>query len=277
MLTTREQQISDAGFPGLSKLMREARLATWHEDPAMRQLQLFQIQSNLPLLFFGSILLDRRLIGFDRVLMSSRDCWLWVQLLRALQPTLKAKYDIVYFYTSRLTRYWPSKDYRKYVDDLLSVKSLVVDLCGFGSSLKALVPNAQILLLIGYENCVVESMIRGWIDEASNFARHPMVADIKNTGEPIYANPTGADWAAIPEIWVMHEAFLQAVKCVTNHDFSMDLSQDSDIIRTMLHDTLYKYYDCPELQRLSEFRIKEAIMTEGLVASRGPRPDGLIV
>jgi hypothetical protein len=64
-------------------------------------------------------------------LFSSRDCFLWHELYRALFPDATGT---EYFYTSRRVRVDPSPGYRAYARDRLSPDSLLIDICGTGWS-----------------------------------------------------------------------------------------------------------------------------------------------
>ena len=271
--TLAEESVARS-MPGLARLMRETRLTTWSADQTERQFQLLQSQANLPLLFAGSVLLHRRMVGFNRVLMSSRDCWLWHKLFKALYAHVR--YDIVYFYTSRFARYWPSKAYQNYLNALLP--ALTVDLCGFGNSLKYAMKDSPVLLLVGYKDHVVDSLVDGWLDETSNFARHPMVADVAADGSPVFVNPLGADWEGMKSLRVMHEAFLKAVSLVPSHDFTVDMNVSNDTLHGVLTEALTRLGDyAPALDTLAEFRKEEAKATAALITAQGPLPEGITV
>jgi hypothetical protein len=281
--TMLETEMQSRGFPGLARLMRESRLATWHEEKTFRDLQRFQSQVNLPFLFLASILVSRMAGNCKQILMSARDCYLWEYLFRTICHHCEIALDVKYFYTSRLTRYFPSDTYLRYLNELLSVPSLVVDLCGFGTSLKlAIRGRANILLLVGYENCVVPHLISGWMNEATNFAQHPMVADVEmghpkigcHTGEalwqPVTVNPLGVDWEAIPELQVMHKAFFQGVRAVREYDFSKDMEQSTEDVQAALV-SIFGHMDdyVQALGTLTAFRVDEARATAALINARG--------
>jgi hypothetical protein len=266
--TEKERRVEDLGFRDLAHLMRETRLATWHEEPRLRALQLFQAQCNLPFLFLASIELVRRLGNRRRILMSSRDCWLWLQLFEKMVPILHVDCEVRYFYTSRMTRYWPSENYLVYLKDALSVPAVVVDLCGFGYSLSLSLPDAEnkALLLVGYDPCHVPHIIDGWLNEVTNFARHPMIADVDRE----------VDWA-IPELQAMHGTFLYGVSCLGNYDFSRDMSQSTVNVYAALLE-IFSWMDdwLDPLSVLTEFRVAEAKATAELINAKG-NPEGMVV
>lgn len=279
-LTDLETEMQRRGFTGLAALMREARLRSWQADKTMRQLQLFQTQINLPFLFLASILVHRRMAGRKQLLMSSRDCWLWLQLFSALRERhLPGDYETKYFLTSRLTRYSPSESYIRYCKRIMKLPALAVDLCGFGRSLFALLGSDEVdlLLMVGYDPCFVDCLIPGWLNETTNFARHPMVADVDEVGNPIYANPLNVDWEAIPELAVMHEAFLGAVAAVPHHDFSRDLAFPDHDVNVALRSVFGHFDDYVQaLSVLTPFRVAEAQATAELLAARG-LTEGVVV
>lgn len=278
-LSDLEQEMNARGFPGLAGLMREARLVSWSPEKMARHLQLFQAQINLPFLFFASILVHRRMRPFENLLLCARDCWLWHKLFVELKPKMAGDwYEVEYFYTSRLTRYFPSNTYAEYLNFYLMRPSMVVDLCGFGHSLKYLLGGrAYPLLLVGYDPCHVDCIIPGWMNEVTNFARHPMVSDVDQNGKPVYVNPLEADWEAIPELTVMHEAFLRAVVSVKHYDFTHDMERNDSEVRDALV-SIFGHFDdyVMALSLLTQFRVQEAQATSDLLAARG-RVEGVVV
>jgi hypothetical protein len=205
-LTEREKACGDLGWA-----MREARLTTWHADPAIRALQLHQIERNFPFLLKVAHLLDAKMKaeGFTRLLLCSRDCYLLHQLMARL---FAGSYEIEYFYTSRLTRYRPDGRYATYAKDKLAGNTLIVDMNGSGNSLKYLTDmfGGTPLLVCGFGNAV-PFLVAGGIRETSNLAPHAMVWGInlyaEGEWEPVFVNPAGIDWEK-PEILESHKAFM---------------------------------------------------------------------
>jgi hypothetical protein len=210
-LTDRERL---TGVGELQWVMREARLRTWHADPAIRGLQLHQIEYNFPFLLKVAHLLDAKMRegGFTRLLLCSRDCY----LLCGLMHKLFNGYEIQYFYTSRLTRYRPSDSYAEYAKDRLSGKTLVVDMNGSGNSLKYMTDmfGGTPLLVCGFGN-VVPFLVAGGIRETSNPAPMAMVGDVVD-GSPIYLNPAGINWEK-PEILESTWTLRDCVLCLLDH------------------------------------------------------------
>lgn len=267
------------GMRGLAQLMREVRLSTYSPNETTRQLQLVQSQVNLPMLFAASVLLHRMAGQAQRILMSSRDCWLWLQLFEQLKPMLGGAYELVYFYTSRLMRYWPSETYKEYVRRATSVPALIVDLCGFGTSLRhQFGDTVPLLLLIGYKDCKTPCMVEGWLDEVSNFARHPMVGDVDNQGRPVYVNPLDINWTGVPELTTMHSTFMSAVRVAHKHDFTNDFKVTDATLRNVIQWALscFSIYNMA-LGTLRDFRVSEAVATEQLINSKGVLPPGSVV
>jgi hypothetical protein len=95
----------------------------------------------------------------------SRDACLWYQLQTKVRDLHdNARYDVRYFYTSRLTRYFPSASTLKYIHVMLTDEALVVDLCGSGQSLRRILTcsplNPSLSLLVGYTSSGCKSFSR---------------------------------------------------------------------------------------------------------------------
>lgn len=255
-LTDCERELFDAGFRGLALTIREARLVSYHKEH--RELQLLQNQANFPFLFLASLLLHRKVKvqGITRVLMCSRDACLWIGLQKRLRDLCaNADYDVAYFHTSRLTRYFPSDNVLKYAEKLVTNDSLIVDVSGSGQSLarfvKQLSVRPDLWLLVGYVEARIGSFAPvsyaiEWFGttavELANLATHPMVSDIRfdanNQAIPVFVNPAGVGWSDIPQINAMHEAFKLAVSVMDNYDFAQDLNVETPLLLCMLRNLL---------------------------------------
>jgi hypothetical protein len=184
--------------------------------------------------------------------MCARDACLWYQLQGAVRDLhCHASYDIHYFYTSRMTRYFPSEHVLEYTGQLLAERTVIVDLCGTGQSLKRFAghfpSDPQLWQLICYRNAhrnkfaPVPYAIE-WLGttaiELANLAKHPMVCDMdklsNQTFVPVFLNPTGIHWEDIPEINTMHKAFALVMSALANHDFTVDIRVDYEILVEML-------------------------------------------
>jgi hypothetical protein len=265
--TLVEQELYDAGLTGLALSIREARLISY--DPEYRQLQLLQNQANFPFLFLASILLHRKLTveKLNRVLMCSRDAFLWHQLQEKVRNLHSyAAYDIHYFFTSRLTRYFPTPQVLEYTQQMLTDKTLIVDVCGSGRSLRRftdhLSAKPSLSLIVGYGDSKCGFVPRipyaiEWLGttaiELANLAKHPMVCDIAQkldkTFAPIFVNPANVNWAHVPQINAMHEAFNLVISVMPNHDFSTDLRIDRSILMKMLKKCFQRIEDGENLLR----------------------------
>jgi hypothetical protein len=231
-------------FPNLAKTMREARLSTWHADPLQRQRQLAQIEANFPMLYLASLLLQKQLTD-QTVLMSSRDCLAWFVLQSLIAARTGAKYQVKYFFTSRVARAFPSPAYLAAVNELLP-NSVIVDLCGTGWSLSRLLertsyPNTPIWFLLRYNYKPLEQEYQriGRINllnineltqtslhpnlERINLADHPMTVDIHD-GKPEVWNPCNIDWQ-MPEIKVQQEAFGSCLRAAEYYPLHLDATE----------------------------------------------------
>jgi len=238
-LSSVESRLSTLGFPNLAKAVREARLVTYNQQ--YRQLELAQIEVNFPILVLASYLVHTQAINqYDNILMSSRDCFLWAKLQEKICKKLHGEYKVHYFYTSRIARTVSSTSYLHYLDNLLTSRSVVIDLCGYGRTLPLLLnaskyPDTDILLLSKYNDpgrmSRAQALVSGpnikkvdSLIERPNLARHPMVVDVVN-GLPVYGNPAKIPWETLPEIEVMHSAFAKAMEVMDNYDVMDDLKK----------------------------------------------------
>lgn len=245
IFTVSEREMERAGFPQLARLMREARLTTFSKD--QRALEVFQTQRNFPLLFLACIWLHRRLLagGFRRVLMSSRDCCLWVELQQRMRDLLGADYDVVYFYTSRIARAKPTLEYLVYVKKFLNVPTLTVDLGGTGCSSNILdrklfqaFPFAlplPFVLLFWYkvmadkqQRPAPEYLLTGDnAVEVANLAKHGKVLTVDALGNPILQRGL-IDYAMYSPIVTMHNAFHIAMNLMPLYQLQNEVAAVSD-------------------------------------------------
>ena len=140
-----ETLLTNAGLVPLANLVREARLRTHHPTQGHRHIQLLQIQLNMPLLILATLELVKqaRQRGWQRILFSGRDGFLWNELYLALYPLLDDAPPSFYFFTSRLARMRPSVDYLAYFEELRGAgPTAVVDPAGTGWSLTRLIEHA---------------------------------------------------------------------------------------------------------------------------------------
>ena len=202
------------GLRDMAELLREARLSSWRADPVRRQLQLTQIQLNLPILILSSIELARvaKAAGASHLLFASRDGRQWAGLHRAVAAQAGGEPPPVeYFYTSRRARTAGSPDYLDYARERLGERGLVVDTCGSGWSMAMLFQalglegrdlffvhriatpeiyrrradppaGARIHALVGPEAPGVNNMVL----ELANTAEHGSVRDVRRlAGKPL--------------------------------------------------------------------------------------------
>jgi hypothetical protein len=251
-----EIEIAAAGFVPLANLMREARLTTWHDDPAMRRAQIAQAQLNFPLLFLATLHLRNlsAALGWDHILMSGRDCYLWHDLYQRLRPLFPGAPTATYFHTSRVARAHPSPAYLAYfAAQRIGRRNVVVDVCGTGWSLSRLVehapePSVDIFLLHkmdmphlvwDYERygaltrpMAIHSIMAHRPNDADievleqlNFAPHSSVMDVERTADgfrPVLSSHRyPANVAAL--VQVHHAAFQHAcalLRSLTSNDLA---------------------------------------------------------
>ena len=263
-----EQTLVQAGLRELALLCREARLATWNDDPRLRSLQLFQVSLNLPFLFLASISLARRVsaLGKTQIAFCSRDCNLWLPLFERVADQMNVEVDARYFLTSRLARKKGSEAYLDYARDFLAPHSLVVDLCGTGWSLAHLADRLGVsrfdLFLVDhlppfdlYERaaktpatCTVHTLFptkrvgNNVVLEVANLADHAMLVDMKKAGRGFLPQFASTTFTADEEraVAVQRHAFQKAVEIMDAHDLSRLLAFDDESIQ-FLCKALYQY------------------------------------
>lgn len=224
--TYTETFLTNNNLGYLSSWLREARLRTC--SAKYRTAELLQIELNFPLLYLASELLHREMKYYDKVLMSSRDCYLWSKL----QTEFSARqYEVSYFWTSREARERCTSTYVDYVEGQVKGKTLIVDLCGTGNSLpiflgKTKYPELPVLLLGKYDSlehnrseCYL--YIADSFMERLNVAKHSKIVDVSGSSL-VFSNPANIDWNS-ERIRASHSAF---EKCVALMDRRCELSQD---------------------------------------------------
>ena len=131
-----ERILLDAGLEPFARVIREARLRSFHLDPRLRGAQLAQFEVNLPLLVLASLVVLRhaRERGIDTLLMCSRDCNLWVELMRWMAVRSSASPVVRYFVASRVLFLSDSPEYAAYFLKMRGQRSMLVDVSGTGRS-----------------------------------------------------------------------------------------------------------------------------------------------
>jgi phenylacetate-coenzyme A ligase PaaK-like adenylate-forming protein len=263
--TLVEEELASIGFAPLSNLIREARLTSWNSVAELRKAQIEQIQLNFPLLFAATLHLQKQSVkhGWDRILMSGRDCYLWQGLYESMRPLLPGAPSSTYFYTSRIARTRPSPSYGKYFNHLRTgQRNVVVDLCGTGLSLTRLLeqvagPPTEIFLLHKLEGLVsrqieLHSVIaraperladgkNNDVLEELNRAPHDMVEDVQEEQDsfvPVYCSVSNSRKLA-GLIQSHHGAFAHASALLgTLTQDEIEAMLDSDIVLAI--ESLYR-------------------------------------
>jgi predicted O-methyltransferase YrrM len=230
-------------FPALAKWMRETRLRTYNAH--YRPQQLLQSQDNIPLLFLASLLLHRRAtqLGIQRLLMTRRDCCLWEQLQERVKRLAGGTYEVVPFYASRAALDGCSQGFVDYVNRLLDVKAMFVDLHGRGVSVPELLTRIGKSGIPWYllarcsnaplpENVVLANGTDAL--ERANASLERKTIDVSSDGLPVHEPLKGIDWATIVETQSAHEVFDHAMEAFEHHDFVADLAQGDEIVLTSL-------------------------------------------
>lgn len=236
-LTAVEQMIWDNSMPGLAYVLREARLRTWHDR--FRPLQLLQIEINFPLLVMAAIKLHEFAVakGARTLLMSARDCCLWVDLQRVICDRLKGGYTVEYFPSSRDCRNNPSDTYMRELNDRLKQSTVLVDVTGTGESLTRLLlksqfPETPVFIVFHYAwRYEIGIDLKNVFGLAPFF--HPRLEGINSAMHSQYIDwykmkPAKFDWER-EEISVMHRAFKTALGAFSHCDtpiYSADIFEN---------------------------------------------------
>ena len=141
-----EKFLIDNGLPRLGRLVRELRLKMLDASRGMttyKEMEL-QIGINIPILMMAATAIHHlaQTQQADRILFCSRDCYYMFRIHQALFGGQPGSVPAAYFYTSRHARVKASPAYLAYVRQMVSDRSLVVDLCGTGWSLGELYAKA---------------------------------------------------------------------------------------------------------------------------------------
>ena len=132
-LSINEKKMVKLGHSELAYLMRVLRLQNPY-SPQSSEYLLWneQCQLNIPILIHASIYLDEfcKKHKKKRVLFTSRDGCLWIQIFSMLYP----HYETVYFHVSRYTYFFPTASFIEYVREIYSDNAVIVDAHGKGKS-----------------------------------------------------------------------------------------------------------------------------------------------
>lgn len=132
-LSQDEQELIDLGQKDLAYLIRALRLQNpYLENSPEYLLWNEQSQINIPILIQCSLYLDQfcKAHQKNRILFSSRDTCLWIQVFQEMFP----QYKSIYFHSSRYTYRHPSDSYIEYVRSMYTDDCIIVDGQGSGNT-----------------------------------------------------------------------------------------------------------------------------------------------
>ncbi len=132
-LSPEERHLLGLGQSQLSYLCRALRLSNPYETNSLAgRLWNDQCKWNVPILIHASLYLHQfcQAKAKRRILFTSRDGCLWIQIFRQLFP----EYELVYFHASRHTYRYPTDAYIEYVKSVYSDDAVIVDSHGRGAS-----------------------------------------------------------------------------------------------------------------------------------------------
>ncbi|MBX7066115.1 MAG: hypothetical protein K1X28_02680 [Parachlamydiales bacterium] len=131
--TAIEKAMIEFGQNELGCLMRTLRLQNpYPKDSPEYLLWNEQTQLNVPLLIQASLYLSDfcQKKKKSRVLFTSRDGCLWIQIFKTLFP----HYESIYYFSSRYTYLYPTQSFVEYVKSIYSDESVIADTNGSGKS-----------------------------------------------------------------------------------------------------------------------------------------------
>lgn len=182
-----EQIVIEANHEELATLMRQLRLSNPYEKESLSyKAWEEQSQFNIPILILASYYLDNfcQINQKQRLLFSARDCCHLIDIFKTLFP----KYESIYFYSSRLVYSNPSTAYIKYVKDLYSENTVIVDGQGTGNSCRKFFSNHLntqpcLIPIVGIiPNHIAISYRFGDKIEFINYASHGSIYDYTEEG-----------------------------------------------------------------------------------------------
>lgn len=175
-------------LPIIASNCRDLRLKTYKKDPIHREMENIETQVNIPLLFCIAEHIDRMAIKyeFDNILVSARD---GEKLSRILDMREKyrigsRRYDVSYFYSSRMSRRNASDSYLSYVNKMVNNrKTLIVDLDGTGWTLRHLkdkmeeyFPETNKLIHIYLFHYLDEANLPGFMERPHKVTEYPILS-----------------------------------------------------------------------------------------------------
>jgi tetratricopeptide (TPR) repeat protein len=255
------------GLMNLDQLLHKSAISADGNARIARRLIYLQIYYNFPLLLIATRIIldfckDKKI---QRIELCSRDCNLWFKLFEKAASLMEINIDINYFFASRLIFYGPSETYLDYAKKRLTDGTLVIDLCGTGSSLAELVNRLNIERIdvflihmldtkseiLGKEKKIKLQIHSIFNDEPffdnralewANYAEHPSCKDIELsncTYHPIFDNETRRSYE-LSLVRFQQMAFMKALdtldKTVLEEIVSADIETLKKIAAKLYHE-----------------------------------------
>jgi hypothetical protein len=199
LLTPVERNLAESNFPAVAMISRILRLAIEESDPISMGLARVQASYNIPLLMLLSIYLSRqaKAKGINSLLFSARDCKAWYHIFSAMISNEwidETELDCHYFYTSRISRTTASENYVQYVQSIAKGKTLVLDICGTGSSLQKLVSACRVKAACFFLLRIVSPQIVTTARQTLDGEAAPVEIESLLTSDETNAVPTWVAW-----------------------------------------------------------------------------------
>jgi hypothetical protein len=193
------RNLAESNFPAVAMVSRILRLAIEESDPISMGLARVQAAYNVPLLMLASLYLSRLVKAkeINSILFSARDCKAWFHIFSAMLAhgwIDRTGVDCHYFYTSRISRTKASKNYVKYVQSIAKGKTLMVDICGTGLTLKKLVSACQVTANCFFLLRIVSPQIVKNARQAINREKTPIKIDALLTSDETNTVPSWVAW-----------------------------------------------------------------------------------
>jgi hypothetical protein len=230
-----------------------------------------QCNFNIPILLLTALHINEYCEHqkLNRILFCSRDCYYLVKIFDTL---FKNKFKSIYFYTSRISRIYPTEAYKNFCLSLISDKSLVVDLCGTGNSLGHLYKSLKIQPKTFFLHFIEQNekegvdslgkfnrseiktlsyLLKGKVFnniyiEISNYSPDGMLLDMKylsaeNKFAPIFNDPKYPNEIAvrIDNFKYLFDLFLESIKLLDINDLINEQLHNSNLVKKII-ETLYE-------------------------------------
>lgn len=141
-----EEVLHSAGLGQYAHALRRTRLETFHRTPHIANALSAQLSVNIPLMLLGAFWIRYCVESFraDSILMASRDCNLWHEMIASAHFARCGMPLSRYINVSRTLCYEGTDAYEAYLRSNMGARSLLVDMVGTGRSMLTLVERLEL-------------------------------------------------------------------------------------------------------------------------------------